>query len=173
MLKENGDCFHCCGDHKPDNCGKKDRKCGGEKGKKGCSKDHKVHELFCKDAKLCFTIVDVNSSSATREDGVVLSIMKVRVQKYTASVFWDLGSTSNFIREQFAEMCKFKGTREYLSVRTLGNVETEYKTVILYTCFMKDQKGEVREFKAWGMESVTGDVTQISMEKIMKIFLFP
>ena len=52
LLKENGDCFHCCGDHKPDSCTKKDRKCGGEKGKKGCSKDHKVHELFCKNCAL-------------------------------------------------------------------------------------------------------------------------
>ena len=66
--------------------------------------------------------------------------MKVRVLKFTASVFYDLGSTSNFIREQFAEMCKFKGTREQLTVKTLNNVVTEYKTVMLYTCFMKDQK---------------------------------
>ena len=34
LLKQNGDCFHCCGDHKPESCPKKDRKCGGIKGKR-------------------------------------------------------------------------------------------------------------------------------------------
>ena len=46
LLNENKDCHHCCGDHKAENCRKKDRICGGIKEGRGCSKQHKLHELF-------------------------------------------------------------------------------------------------------------------------------
>ena len=35
MLQENGDCFHCVGDHKPDDCQRKHRVCGGQKDDRG------------------------------------------------------------------------------------------------------------------------------------------
>ena len=40
LLKENGDCTHCTGDHKPADCPKKDRVCGGRKEDRGCTKSH-------------------------------------------------------------------------------------------------------------------------------------
>ena len=36
LMQENSDCFHCCGDHKPDDCPKKDRVCGNGKENRGC-----------------------------------------------------------------------------------------------------------------------------------------
>ena len=61
ILKENGDCIHGCGDHKPSDCYKKKRTCGDGKEGRGCSKAHKIHELFCADAKLCFSVQEVQS----------------------------------------------------------------------------------------------------------------
>ena len=111
LVKENGDCFHCCGDHKPDDCRTKERVCGGGKDNRGCDRGHKVHELFCKEAKV-FAVVDVQSSDSD-EEGVVLSIMQVSVSKSkSASVFWDLGCSSNFVREEFAISCGFKGKEQ-------------------------------------------------------------
>ena len=54
MLRENGDCQYCCGDHKSEDCYRKERKCGGGKESRGCKKDHHLHEMFCPEAKLCF-----------------------------------------------------------------------------------------------------------------------
>ena len=52
LLKENKDCTHCCGDHDPKDCKRKDRVCGGGKSNRGCGKEHKLHELFCTDAQV-------------------------------------------------------------------------------------------------------------------------
>ena len=102
LLKDNGDCEHCCGDHKPSDCNKKDRVCGGGKGNRGCSTAHHIHELFCLAAK-CFAVHQVFSANSPRQEGVLLLIMQVRSSKnrITATVFWDLGSSSNFVRESF------------------------------------------------------------------------
>ena len=90
LLKENKDCSHCCGDHKPDDCRKKDRICGGIKEGRGCSKQHTLHELFCSEAKLCMMVLHASSNpdKDSEEEGVVLCIMNIRVPKgRTASTF--------------------------------------------------------------------------------------
>ena len=170
LLTENRDCLHCCGDHKPEDCPRKDRVCGGGKDNRGCSRAHQVHELFCKEAKLCFAIIDVHTSSK-KEETVVLLIMQVRtsIGKLNLAVFWDIGGTFNFVREAFARRCGFRGKEQHVSVRTLGGVVTEY-TVILYTCFLKDENGEIQEFEAFGMETITGEVSRIGLSKIRTLF---
>ena len=63
--------------------------------------------------------------------GIVLCIMLVSAPKgYTATVFWDSGATSNFVKENFAKLCGSKGKSRILSV---GNITTEYLTVIEYS----------------------------------------
>ena len=167
LLKENGDCFHCCGDHNPEQCTKKERVCGGGRENRGCTRGHNVHELLCKEAKVY--AVDVHSSD-NDEEGVVLCIMQVPVVKSKlASIFYDLGCSSNFVRDEFAKSCGFKGIQQKLSVKTLGGVITDY-TVIEYSCYLKDINGEVRYFKAYGMDSITGEVSSIDSNKIMSIF---
>ena len=151
LLKENGDCVHCCGDHKATDCRFKDRVCGGGKTNRGCEKGHKMHELFCAEAKVCMLVtMSVNEDKLT----VVLCIMQVSAPRgLTASVFWDSGSQSNFITERFAKLCRFCGEQETLSVTTLGGVVTEFLTVTEYNCKLKDKKGKMvqfTEFCCWG-----------------------
>ena len=116
LLKENGDCIHCCGDHKPEDCQKKDRVCGGRKDDRGCTKSHKVHELFCVEAKV-FTVTTKVENGL--DEGVMLLIMQVSSPKrgIIANVFWDMGSSLNFVREDFAKRCNNIGKREYVYVR--------------------------------------------------------
>ena len=170
LLKENSDCEHCCGDHKPSDCDKKDRVCGGGKTNRGCTNPHHIHELFCVAAKV-FTLQQVHSADSNSEEGVLLLIMSVRGPKGTlASVFWDLGSTSNFIRESYARRCGFKGREETLSVTTLGGVDKDYYTVISYSCRLIALDGTVYEFSAFGMENITGALTTVRREVIQQLF---
>ena len=68
--------------------------------------------------------------------------MKVRTaeRNITASVFWDSGCTSNFIRDEFARKCGFRGKEVTLSVTTLGGVITDY--------FLRNENGELQSFDA-------------------------
>ena len=169
LLKENGDCNHCCGDHKPNDCQFKDRICGGGKVNRGCSKGHKIHELFCAEAKVCMFV-----SMSVADDNkltVMLCIMQVPAPRgLTASVFWDSGSQSNFITEQFAKRCGFSGKEETLSVTTLGGVVSDSLTVIEYNCELKDISGKMVKFKAYGMECITGNVSQIGFKRLRTLF---
>ena len=174
LLKDNGDCCHCCGDHKPADCSRKDRVCGGGKDDRGCAKTHNIHELFCSAAKVCFSVQEVHSANAKGDDseGVVLSIMNVKSSKKgaVASVFWDLGCTSNFVREAYAKLCCFKGFQENLSVKTLGGVVTDYCSVTTYKCYLRDVDGALQVFDAYGLESITGALTQIEVGVIRRLF---
>ena len=173
-LKENGDCHHCCGDHKPSDCKYKERVCGGGKVGHGCSSQHKLHELFCVAAKVCMavSIVKTMSCNGDKEEGVVLLIMNVRMpnKKFTASVFWDYGSNANFVRDAFAKESGFRGRQDVLSVTTLGGTVTEYKTVTTYTCSIRDINGQIHSFEAYGLDSITGSITKINSQILHKLF---
>ena len=94
LLKENGDCGKCCGDCPPNKC-KLSRPwvCGGEKDGQGCGKNHEGHELFCCEAKLCFSAISTTiikkevtlESAVDEEDSSLLQIMKIprlKLSKY-------------------------------------------------------------------------------------------
>ena len=173
LLNDNGDCFHCCGDHQPTDCPKKERVCGGNKDDRGCRRSHNVHELFCVEAKV-FAIQQTQSMTAVEKnsEGVVLLIMQVRSARkgLTVSVFWDNGCTSNCVREEYAKKCGFKGTLENLSVTTLGGVVSDYVSVTTYKCSLLDVNGQIEHFEAYGMETITGAVSKIGYSKIQKLF---
>ena len=54
-------------------------------------------------------------------------------------------------------------------VKTLGGVVTEY-TAMEYTCSLNDLNGEKRNFKAYGMNCITGDVSPMDVHKIRTLF---
>ena len=173
LVKENGDCPHCCGDHAAKDCSRKSRICGGGQDHRGCSTTHNKHELFCAAAKVFHLQVQSHSTStdSPRKDGVVLLIMTVRCRRgYMASTFYDNGCNCNFICESFAKKCGFKGREETLCVTTLGGVVTDYHKVITYSCSLKTVDGEWKDFEAYGMESITGALTTIEPAVIRKLF---
>ena len=169
LITDNSDCFHCCGDHLPADCPRKDRVCGNGKPNRGCNRGHKVHELFCQDAQVCMSIIEVHS--AQTKDGVVLAIMQVRTVKgKKASVLYDGGCTGNFICEAFARACNFRSSKKRLLVTTLGGVVSDYKTVTFFQCTMMDEDGNWHSFEAYGIESITGAVSQIGLSKLQTLF---
>ena len=168
LLKENGDCSHCCGDHKTSECKKADRVCGGGKTDRGCSKSHKVHELFCVEAK-CFAVARTMAIGGQAE-GVMLLLMQVKTLKKPASVFWDLGSDSNFVRDDYAKECGFKGVKSNLCVTTLGGEEKNFIEVMIYTCFIVDVNGQTEKFEAYGMNTITDAVSKIDKQTIGRLF---
>ena len=171
MLKENGDCQHCCGDHKAAECSRKSRVCGGGKDDRGCSQSHNLHELFCNAARVFHVHAHSALPGKSSSDGVVLLIMNVRsVKGNVASVFWDGGCSSNFVREAFAKICGFKGHEETLCVTTLGGVVTDYHKVISYKCSLRTVDGDWLEFEAYGMECITGALMKIHENTIRKLF---
>ena len=169
LLKDNGDCSHCVGDHKSTDCNKAGRVCGGGRTDRGCTKDHSVHELFCADAKVF--AVQNSQSRNNQTEGVVLLIMQVRtLRKDSASVFWDNGSDSNFVRDAYAKKCGFKGKQVNLCVTTLGGVDKDYISVTVYTCYLVDVDGKTEKFDAYGMSCITGSVTKINFQTIKRLF---
>ena len=116
----------------------------------------------------------MNAVDKDKSDGVILCMMKVTDVKRRnhASVFWDSGRTSNFVREAQAELCGFKGKKEELSVTTLGGEITDY-SVTTYSCLIQDKEGKSHRFEAYGMECITGPLKTIDLGKLKKIIPSP
>ena len=128
-----------------------------------------MHELFCLDAKVFASIrvMKVGNSG----ERVLLLIMKVSSSKKgkEADVFFDYGSDENFVREDFAREMGFKGSEDHLNVTTLGDVVTEL-TVMRYRCCLRDVDGKLEFFEAYGMETITGCVSQVGADRLKKFF---
>ena len=170
LLKANKDCVHCCGDHDSVNCNNKNRICGGGKSDRGCTQKHAGHELFCVSAKVFAVQLQVHSQQGNCVEGVLLLITMARVTcKTKASLFWDGGSTSDFVREAFARQNKFRGRKERLCVTTLTGTVTDY-TVTTYSCHIRDENNELYEFEAYGLESITGALSTVDNKVVKRLF---
>ena len=80
LLEVNGDCKLCCGDCLRGSCqAKVKRMCGGNKDGRGCGSNHLGHELWCKNALLCFTVQveTVLSTEEKADDGALLQVMRI------------------------------------------------------------------------------------------------
>ena len=177
LLKENQDCEICCGDCPRGNCtAKTKRVCGGGKDNRGCGISHVGHELFCSNAKLCFTISSetVMQAQDPDEDPVLLQVMKIPSLDQSAThetVLWDSASTGLFVRNAHARRMNFPWKEKRLRVRTLGGDIKEIDGLI-FECKIKDLKGNVYKFYAHGLEEVTGAMNNDIGEALMKK-LFP
>ena len=96
------------------------------------------HELFCATV-VCFLLRTVHSVTKYKDnsEGVLLLIMNVSSYKrgISVTVFWDLGSSSNFVLDSNAKKSGFEGREEHLSVTTLVGVTTNYYTVNRYLLY--------------------------------------
>ena len=176
LLKANGDCELCLGDCPKNNCQAKfKRTCGGGKEGRGCGSNHLGHELWCRNAKLCFStqIQTVLQSEDGDDIGVLLQVMKIpsiSSDKPYETVLWDSACTGMFVRQGHAEDMEFPCEKRRLTVVTLGGKVQEIDGVI-YECSIKDQQGRVYKFFAHGLEQVTGHLgAPLSKEVMKKMF---
>ena len=178
LLKENKDCEICCGDCPKSNClAKTKRICGGGKDNRGCGVSHIGHELWCSNAKVCFTVssseVVMRSSDATPE-GVLLQIMKIPSLDQSSpyeTILWDTACSGLFVRNEHAFNMKFPFKERRLRVCTLGGDIKEIDGKI-FECQIRDIKGNVHKFSAHGLDEVT-DSLSTDIEEALLRKLFP
>ena len=126
LLRANGDCELCCGDCPKGNCqAKTKRTCGGSKDGRGCGSNHIGHELFCKNAKLCFSahVETVLRVGEEAEDGVLLQVMRIPSLDSSQShetVLWDSACTGRFVRHGHAKKMNFPYGEKKLRVYYVG-----------------------------------------------------
>ena len=177
LMTENGDCSTCCGDCPANNCqAKVKRTCGGGKEGRGCGSNHLGHELWCQNARVCFStqLETVLKSAEDPNDQVLLQLMKIPSVNPDLShetVLWDSACSDIFVRHDHARAMKFPYKEKRLQVATLGGHIREIDGVI-YTCRVKDQKGRIYEFQAHGLDRVTGDLGRAIDKNVMRQ-LFP
>ena len=125
LLKENLDCETCAGDCPKNNClAKTKRVCGGGKEGRGCGTNHIGHELWCPNAKLCFTVSQetVLRSADENEDAVLLQVMKIPSIDGSApfeTALWDTACTGLFVRSEHAQQKGFSSKVPFCSQRGL------------------------------------------------------
>ena len=176
LLRANGDCERCCGDCPKGNCQAKfKRTCGGGKEGRGCGSNHLGHELYCKNAKLCFStqFETVLRTEDEGDIGVLLQVMKIpsiSPSKSHETVLWDTACTGMFVRHSHAKEMEFPFEERKLRVVTLGGRVEEIDGVI-YHCSIKDQNGKIYKFFAHGLDTVTGHLGDpLSKDTMKKLF---
>ena len=174
LMEANGDCAICCGDCPKGICSAKyKRTCGGKTGE-GCGTSHIGHENFCRRAKFVFSVQVAKSLKAeSEEDDVLLQVMKIPSLNGSddpEAVLWDTACSGIFVRNEHAMKMKFPFEERRLRVRTLGGDEKEINGRI-YDCQIKDLRGKIYEFKAHGLDNVTGDLGGVPSKKVMKKLL--
>ena len=175
LLRANGDCESCCGDCPRGNCQAKfKRTCGGGKEGRGCGSKHLGHELYCQNAKLCFsTQMETVLRTEDGDHGVLLQVMKIPSldsSKPYEAVLWDSACTGMFVNHSHAKDMNFPYEKQILKVVTLGGQIQEIDGVI-YSCSIKDQKGKVYKFLAHGLDEVTGHLgNPLSKSTMQKLF---
>ena len=113
----------------------------------------------------------MHTTKGHKTEGVVLLIMRVWVpKKHLSYVFFDNGSDSNFVRDEFAKLCGFKGEKHNLCVTTLGGVDKNYISVTVYKCSLVDGNGKIESFEAYGMDTITGVVSTIGVNILKRLF---
>ena len=173
LMKENGDCELCCGDCPKGGClAKVKRTCGGNKEGRGCGTSHLGHELFCRNAQLCFStqLETVLRTEDDSEERVLLQVMKIPSidpGQSHETVLWDTACTGRFVRHEHAKKMKFTYKEKRLRVTTLGGNIQDIDSVI-YNCRIKDQNGRIHEFTAHGLDQVTGNIGASIDKEVMK-----
>ena len=178
LLKENGDCELCCGDCPKGDCQAKfKRTCGGNKDGRGCGTNHLGHELWCRNAQLCFAVQTVETVLKSEEetgDGVLLQVMRIpgiNSSQLTETVLWDSACTGMFVRNEHARKMNFDCQEKRLRVTMLGGQVQEIDGKI-YHCKIKDKWGNIHEFNAHGLDEVTGNLGDPLSKELMRQ-LFP
>ena len=133
------------------------------------------HELWCSNAKLCFTVTEQPVFRAVNEsdDGVLLQVMKIPSIDSSApyeTALWDTACSGLFVRNAHAVEKGFASRRKRLKVITLGGEIKEMDTVI-FDCQIKDLRGNVYEFQAHGLDEVTGELnTELGKDLMERLF---
>ena len=166
-LKQVKACFKCFGDHNRMKCPSKQAcsKCGSDK----------HHVLLCTTEKPEGggpPHVEGESHVSHRNTMALYPIQQADVcgSSKKVTVFCDGGSETTYITHQAAAKIKAKRLKRYtLDVTTMGNVEKTYDT-FQYQFSLKTVTGKKVNIEAYGMDRITGSVSQLDTATIAELF---
>ena len=180
VLKQVNACFKCFGNHKKQECPRKDPcpTCGSQlhhillcKEKSPKDKPENTPEL--EQPKPNDGSREGTSSHMIQSDTIALYPINQAIvveSGRTVSVFCDGGSNSSYITHRAANKIKAKTIRELtLDVTTMGNVEKSYSTRE-YQFTIRTSTGRKVTINAFGMERITGPVSKLDPEVLVRLF---
>lgn len=166
LLKQVNACFSCFGNHQRRDCPKKDHcSCG----------NGQHHQLLCENKR-----PEKEEDKTTRKETHVSQSDAVSLYPIyqaavcgtnkTVTVFCDDGSNATYITHRAAERIKAKKLGKVtLDVTTMGNVEQTHHTQ-QYEFTIPINSGKKVTITAYGMERITGPVSKLDGEVLMKLF---
>ncbi|XP_048579693.1 uncharacterized protein LOC5508489 [Nematostella vectensis] len=175
VLKQVNARLKCFGDHLRSKC-PSTRLCS-----KCQSGDH--HVLLCKAQKetqgesYAQGEIHISTNKTRLVPGDSLSLYPIiqadvsgNSKKATVTVFCDGDSDTTYITHDAAQRIKAKRLKNYsLDVTTMGNVQKTYDTA-QYPFSLKTVKGKKVEIIAYGMDRITGPVSQLDMRTVAELF---
>ena len=112
----------------------------------------------------------LNMATRSKKNTVFQIMRVVGINKNDeATVIWDSCSSGRFVKESYAQKCRFKSRQEMLTVVTLEGKENTFLANI-YQCYFHDLDGERYTFKAYGLETVTREMGKLNMAIIKALF---
>ena len=171
VLKQVRACFICFGDHMKQRC----------PNKKSCSLcgNEGHHPLLCQSTteekeKNSPNIAQVEAAAHTSQTtGLALyPIQQATVcgTGKSVTIFCDSGSDTSYITHRAADRIKAKKLKNYtLDVTTMGKVEKTYNTK-QYEFSLKTVTGKKVDIIAYGMDSITGPVSQLDLKTVAQLF---
>ena len=166
LLKQVSACFKCFGNHLRSKCPSNQlcSKCGSDK----------HHVLLCTSVEESDSKPHVEGVShvSQRNTLALYPIQQVEVcgVNKKVTVFCDSGSDTTYITYQAAQRIKAKKLKTYtLDVTTMGNVEKTYDTA-QFQFSLKTVSGKKVEIIAYGMDRITGPVSQLDMRTVSELF---
>lgn len=167
-------CFICFGAHPTPACPKKDKHCGvcGKPNHSDllCFKSESTSNGFCKSNQISEAEDEYVTSAGTNSD-TLLHIMRINgVKKGTSlNAFFDDGSKGNFITHEAARRHNCPSVKITVDVSLLNDVVETLETV-KYKVGLREKTGKIYYIYAYGTDKVTGEISQLDMKVITKIF---
>ena len=180
VLKQVNACFKCFGNHKKQDCPKKDPcpTCGSQSHhvllcRGNGPKEKAEHPLETEQSKTRDDSREETHSHMVQSDAIALYPVNQAIvveSGKTVSVFCDGGSNSSYITHRAANRIKAKTIRKLtLDVTTMGNIEKSYSTCE-YQFTIRTRTGKKVTVNAFGMERITGPVSKLDPDVLVQLF---
>ena len=180
VLKQVNACFKCFGNHKKQDCPKKDPcpTCGSQSHhvllcRGNDPKEKAEHPLETEQSKTRDDNRGETHSHMVHSDAIALYPINQAIvveSGKTVSVFCDGGSNSSYITHRAANRIKAKTIRKLiLDVTTMDNIKKSYSTCE-YQFTIRTRTGKKVTVNAFGMERITGPVSKLDPDVLVQLF---
>ena len=170
MLRKNGGCFSCV------KIGHLSRQCNNRmpcdisnNGYQRCGQMHhrSLHTAHVDEILFHNSVQIINNDRVNY--GILLMISSLSYKGHSLTTIWDPGANMSLITHKAARKLGLYGQEITLSVTKVGNV-TECVQSKEYILPLTDLSGNTWTIKAYGMEEVTADISDVDISKVARLF---